>query len=46
MIAEQISSQRAALELKKLTKRQKGGWLAETIASGQGRLLTMFGRTG
>lgn len=28
MIDEQISSQRAALELKKLTARQKGGWLA------------------
>lgn len=27
MIAEQISNSRAALELKKLTSRQKGGWL-------------------
>jgi poly-gamma-glutamate synthase PgsB/CapB len=33
MIAEQISSQRAAYELKKLTSRQKGGWLGPSIAS-------------
>jgi gamma-polyglutamate synthase len=33
MIAEQISSQRAALELKKLTSRQKGGWLAASLAN-------------
>jgi gamma-polyglutamate synthase len=32
MIAEQISSQRAALELKKLTSRQKGGWLSAAIS--------------
>ena len=32
MIAEQISSPRAVLELKKLTSRQKGGWLAEALA--------------
>ena len=32
MIAEQISSQRAAAELKKLTSRQKGGWLAKALA--------------
>lgn len=32
LIAEQISSQRAALELKKLTSRQKGGWLAPALA--------------
>lgn len=31
MIAEQISSQRAATELKKLTSRQKGGWLAKAL---------------
>jgi gamma-polyglutamate synthase len=33
LIAEQISSQRAAFELKKLTSRQKGGWLGPSIAS-------------
>ncbi|WP_284123876.1 hypothetical protein [Parerythrobacter aestuarii] len=31
LIAEQISSQRAATELKKLTSRQKGGWLAKDL---------------
>ena len=31
LIAEQISSQRAASELKKLTSRQKGGWLAKDL---------------
>ena len=31
LIAEQISSQRAAAELKKLTSRQKGGWLAKDL---------------
>ncbi|TMM48190.1 hypothetical protein [Qipengyuania marisflavi] len=38
MIAEQISSPRAALELKKLTSRQKGGWLANSIGDRLGRL--------
>lgn len=33
LIAEQISSQRAAYELKKLTSRQKGGWLGPSIQS-------------
>lgn len=33
LIDEQISSQRAAVELKKLTARQKGGWLGPGIAS-------------
>ena len=33
LIEEQISSQRAALELKKLTARQKGGWLGPGIHS-------------
>jgi hypothetical protein len=33
LIAEQISSQRAALELKKLTSRQKGGWLSASISA-------------
>ncbi|MGL5838593.1 MAG: hypothetical protein ACRCY3_08850 [Sphingorhabdus sp.] len=33
LIAEQISSQRAALELKKLTSRQKGGWLSAGMTS-------------
>ena len=46
MIAEQISSQRAALELKKLTMRQKGGWLAESIASKQGRITSFFNQSG
>lgn len=31
LIAEQISNQRAAAELKELTSRQKGGWLAKSI---------------
>lgn len=31
LIAEQVSSQRAAAELKKLTSRQKGGWLAKDL---------------
>lgn len=31
LIAEQISSQRAAAELKKLTSRQKGGWLGKSL---------------
>ncbi|MBX7494624.1 hypothetical protein K3172_02000 [Qipengyuania sp. 6B39] len=31
LIAEQISNQRAAAELKALTSRQKGGWLAKGI---------------
>ncbi|MEQ1494356.1 MAG: hypothetical protein ABL912_01160 [Novosphingobium sp.] len=33
LIAEQISSQRAAYELKKLTARQKGGWLGPSLMS-------------
>jgi hypothetical protein len=33
LIAEQISSQRAALELKKLTSRQKGGWLSAGLST-------------
>lgn len=33
LIDERISSPRAALELKKLTARQKGGWLGPSIAS-------------
>jgi gamma-polyglutamate synthase len=37
MIAEQISSQRAALELKKLTARQKGGWLGTALANTRAR---------
>lgn len=39
MIAEQISNPRAALELKKLTSRQKGGWLANAIGDTVGRIL-------
>jgi len=38
LIAEQISSQRAAAELKKLTSRQKGGWLGKSLKDGLGRL--------
>ena len=34
LIAEQISSQRAAAELKKLTSRQKGGWLGKALKDG------------
>ena len=38
LIEEQISSQRAAAELKKLTSRQKGGWLASDFREVTGRL--------
>jgi hypothetical protein len=31
MVAERISHDRAALELKKLNSRQKGGWLGDAI---------------
>ena len=37
MIAEQISNQRAASELKKLTTRQKGGWLGSALRARLGR---------
>ncbi len=33
MIAEQVSGAKAAYELKKLTTRQKGGWLAGDVAA-------------
>jgi poly-gamma-glutamate synthase PgsB/CapB len=36
MIAEQISNQRAASELKKLTTRQKGGWLVKAVKQRSG----------
>ena len=39
MIAEQVSNPRATLELKKLTSRQKGGWLASAIGDSIARLL-------
>jgi hypothetical protein len=39
LIAEQISSQRAAAELKELTSRQKGGWLAKSLKQSGGKLL-------
>ena len=42
LIAEQISSQRAAAELKKLTSRQKGGWLASDLKEWSGRLSGML----
>ncbi len=38
LAAERISLDRAALELKKLNARQKGGWLAEEIQRTGGRL--------
>ncbi|NVD44446.1 hypothetical protein [Qipengyuania atrilutea] len=44
MIAEQISSGRAALELKKLTKRQKGGWLAASLADAGGSVTALLPR--
>ena len=37
LVAEQISNPRAALELKKLTSRQKGGWLANAFGDFAGR---------
>ncbi len=43
LIAEQISNPRAALELKKLTARQKGGWLANTLGDTLGRMLPRRG---
>ncbi|MDG6079405.1 hypothetical protein E3U23_09395 [Erythrobacter litoralis] len=39
LIAEQISNPRAVLELKKLTSRQKGGWLANAIGDQIARVL-------
>ena len=39
LIAERISNPRAVLELKKLTSRQKGGWLANALGDTMGRLL-------
>lgn len=42
MIAEQISTQRAALELKKLTSRQKGGWLGQAFDEMGGRARSLF----
>jgi gamma-polyglutamate synthase len=38
LAAERVSLERAALELKKLTARQKGGWLAEEIERRGGQL--------
>jgi gamma-polyglutamate synthase len=46
MIEEQISSQRAALELKKLTTRQKGGWFANSMGVFAGRLTALLPRNG
>ncbi len=45
MIAEQISSQRAAFELKKLTARQKGGWLGPSVASKSDALRALIPRS-
>jgi gamma-polyglutamate synthase len=44
LIAEQISSQRAALELKKLTSRQKGGWLSASISAATGKITSYIPR--
>jgi len=38
LIAERVSLDRAAVELKKLNARQKGGWLADAIQRSGGRL--------
>ena len=43
LMAEQISNPRAALELKKLTSRQKGGWLANALGDLAGRILPSRG---
>ncbi|MFC7737636.1 hypothetical protein ACFQX4_17745 [Roseomonas sp. GCM10028921] len=42
LAAERISLDRAALELKKLNSRQKGGWLAEEVQLAGGRLNTLL----
>lgn len=39
LIAEQISLQKAAAELKEITARQKGGWLAKSIKSRSRKML-------
>jgi hypothetical protein len=44
LIAEQISSQRAALELKKLTSRQKGGWLSAGMSAATGKITSYIPR--
>ena len=38
LIADRISSERAALELQNLNKRQKGGWLLERVLRTKSRL--------
>jgi hypothetical protein len=38
LVSLRISLERAAYELQKLTKRQKGGWLLETVRSAQSTL--------
>ncbi len=40
LIAEQISLQRAATELKEITSRQKGGWLSKSIKRRGGKILS------
>ncbi|MEL6876527.1 MAG: hypothetical protein AAGL68_00325 [Pseudomonadota bacterium] len=40
LIAEQISLQKAAAELKEITSRQKGGWLSKSIKRRGGKLLS------
>ncbi len=40
LIAEQVSLQRAAAELKEITSRQKGGWLSKSIKQRGGKLLS------
>ncbi|WP_432199961.1 hypothetical protein ACRAQ7_09760 [Erythrobacter sp. W53] len=41
LIAEQISLQRAATELKAITARQKGGWLAKSVKERSGKLRSL-----
>jgi hypothetical protein len=38
MVRERIGSERAVVELKALTQRQKGGWLVKGIGAAQRRL--------
>ncbi len=40
LIAEQISLQKAAAQLKEITSRQKGGWLSKSIKARSGKLLS------
>lgn len=44
MVAERISHERAARELKKLNSRQKGGWLTDDLAAVFAVIARLFGR--